>query len=64
MNLDALLRIKADVQGENNIRRLGDSMQGVQGKVKNLQTAVGGLTGALKGLAAGLAVGAFTAFVK
>ena len=64
MNLDALLRIKADVQGENNIRRLGNSMQGVQGKVKNLQTAVGGLTGALKGLAAGLAVGAFTAFVK
>ena len=62
MNLDALLRIKADVQGENNIRRLGNSMQGVQGKVKNLQTAVGGLTGALKGLAAGLAVGAFTAF--
>jgi lambda family phage tail tape measure protein len=64
MNLDALLRIKADVQGENNIRRLGNSMQGVQGKVKNLQTAVGGLTGALKGLAAGLVVGAFTAFVK
>lgn len=64
MNLDALLRIKADVQGENNIRRLGNSMQGVQGKVKNLQAAVGGLSGALKGLAAGLALGAFTAFVK
>ena len=64
MNLDALLRIKASVDGENNIRRLGNSMQGVQGKVKNLQAAVGGLSGALKGLAAGLAVGAFTAFVK
>jgi lambda family phage tail tape measure protein len=64
MNLDALLRIKASVDGENNIRRLGNSMQGVQGKVKNLQAAVGGLSGALKGLAAGLALGAFTAFVK
>jgi len=64
MNLDALLRIKASVDGENNIRRLGNSMQGVQGKVKNLQAAVGGLSSALKGLAAGLALGAFTAFVK
>lgn len=64
MNLDALLRIKASVDGENNIRRLGNSMQGVQGKVKNLQGAVGSLSGALKGLAAGLALGAFTAFVK
>ena len=64
MNLDALLRIKASVDGENNIRRLGNSMQGVQGKVKNLQAAVGGLSGALKGLAAGMALGAFTAFVK
>jgi hypothetical protein len=60
MNLDALLRIKADVQGENNIRRLGNSMQGVTGQVKNLQNAVGGLaggfgvlTGALTALAAG-----------
>lgn len=60
MNLDALLRIKADVQGENSIRRLGNSMQGVTGKVKNLQMAVGGLaggfgalTGALTALAAG-----------
>jgi len=64
MNLDAMLRIKADVQGENNIRRLGNSMQGVQGKVKNLQMAFGGLSGAVKGFAAVLSIGAFTAFVK
>ena len=64
MNLDALLRIKADVQGENNIRRLGNSMQGVQGKVKNLQMAVGGLSGALKGLGVALGVGALAGFAK
>ena len=34
MNMDALLRITADVQGENNIRRLGNSLQGLQGQVK------------------------------
>ena len=64
MNLDAMLRIKADVQGENNIRRLGNSMQGVQGKVKNLQMSFGGLSNAVKGFAAVLSIGAFTAFVK
>jgi hypothetical protein len=32
LNMDAMLRIKADVQGENNIRRLGNSMQGLQGQ--------------------------------
>jgi hypothetical protein len=64
MNIDALLRIKADVQGENNIRRLGDSMQGVTGKVNNLKTAVGGLSASFKALGAALALGAFTAFIK
>lgn len=64
MNLDAMLRIKADVQGENNIRRLGNSMQGVQGKVKNLQMSFGALSGAVKGFAAVLSIGAFSAFVK
>jgi len=64
MNLDALLRIKADVQGENNIRKLGNSMQGVTGKVSNLKTAVGGLSASFKALGAALAVGAFTAFIK
>ena len=64
MNLDALLRIKADVQGENNIRRLGNSLQGVQGKAKNLQMSFGALSGAVKGFAAVLTAGAFSAFVK
>ena len=59
MNIDSLIRIKADVQGENNIRRLGNSMQGVQGKVKNLKMAVGGLSTAFKALGAALAIGAF-----
>jgi len=64
MNLDALLRIKADVQGENNIRKLGNSMQGVTGKVNNLKMAVGGLSASFKALGAALAVGTFTAFIK
>lgn len=50
MNLQALLRIRADVQGENNIRRLGNSMQGVEGRVKNLNLAMAGLRGGIGGL--------------
>lgn len=50
MNMDAMLRIKADVQGENNIRRLGNSMQGVEGRVKNLNLAMAGLRGGIGGL--------------
>ena len=68
MNMDALLRIKADVQGENNIRRLGNSMQGLQGQVKNaalgfnsLKGAVGGFAGVIAGSAI---VGGLTAIVK
>jgi lambda family phage tail tape measure protein len=53
------LLINANVSGENNIRRLGNSMQGVQGKVNNLKMAVGGLSTAFKALGAALAVGAF-----
>jgi tape measure domain-containing protein len=36
MNLDALLRIKAQVAGRQEIERLGNSMQGVEGRAKNL----------------------------
>lgn len=50
MNLQALLRIRADVQGENNIRRLGNSMQGVEGRIKNLNLAMAGLRGGIGGL--------------
>lgn len=68
MNLDALLRIKADVQGENNIRRLGNSLQGLQGQTKNAAMAFSSLKGAIGGFAAAIAgsaiVGGLTAIVK
>ena len=68
MNMDALLRIKADVQGENNIRRLGNSMQGLQGKAKNAALAFNGLKGAVAGFGAAILgsaiVGGLTAIVK
>ena len=56
--------IAAKTVGEQGIKRLGNSMQGVQGKVKNLQIAVGGLNGALKVFAGVMAAGAFTRFIK
>jgi lambda family phage tail tape measure protein len=68
MNMDAMLRIKADVQGENNIRRLGNSLQGLQGQAKNaamgfnsLKSAVGGFATAIAGSAI---VGGLGAIVK
>lgn len=68
MNLDALLRIKADVQGENNIRRLGNSMQGLQGQAKNAVMGFNSLKGAVAGFGAVIAgsavVGGLTAIVK
>ena len=56
--------IAAKTVGEQSIKRLGNSMQGAQGKVKNLKIAVGGLNGALKVFAGVLAAGAFTRFIK
>jgi hypothetical protein len=68
MNLDALLRIKANVQGENNIRRLGNSMQGLQGQVKNAASGFSNLKGAVAGFGAAIAgsaiVGGLSAIVK
>ena len=68
MNLDALLRIKADVQGENNIRRLGNSLQGVQGQAKNAVLGFNSLKGAVAGFGAAIAgsaiVGGLTAVIK
>ena len=68
MNMDAMLRIKADVQGENNIRRLGNSMQGLQGQVKNAALGFTNLKGAVGGFAAAIAgsaiVGGLSAIVK
>jgi len=68
MNMDALLRIKADVQGENNIRRLGTSMQGLQGQAKNAAAGFNSLKGAVAGFGAAIAgsaiVGGLSAVVK
>jgi len=68
MNMDAMLRIKADVQGENNIRRLGNSMQGLQGQVKNAALGFNSLKGAVAGFGAAIAgsaiVGGLSAVVK
>ena len=68
MNMDAMLRIKADVQGENNIRRLGNSMQGLQGQAKNAALGFNTLKGAVGGFAAAIAgsaiVGGLTAVIK
>ena len=68
MNKDAVLKIKADVQGENNIRRLGNSMQGLQGQVKNAQLSFNGLKSSVAGFASAIAgtaiVGGLAAVVK
>jgi hypothetical protein len=68
LNLDAMLRIKADVQGENNIRRLGNSMQGLQGQAKNAALGFNALKGAVVGFGAAIAgsaiVGGLGAIVK
>jgi tape measure domain-containing protein len=58
MNLEALLRIRANVQGENNIRRLGNSLQGLQGQAKNAAMALSGLRAGVGGLI-GLVGGGF-----
>ncbi len=68
MNLDAMLRIKADVQGENSIRRLGNSMQGLQGQAKNAALGFNNLKSAVAGFGAAIAgsavVAGLTAVVK
>jgi lambda family phage tail tape measure protein len=61
MNLDAMLRIKADVQGENNIRRLGNSLQGLQGQAKNAALGFNSLKGAVAGFGAAIAGSAIVA---
>jgi|TARA_B100000085_G_scaffold83854_1_gene75660 hypothetical protein len=58
------LLIDAKTKGENNIKRLGNSMQGVEGKAKNLGMAVRGVGTAFKALFAAAAVAGFTRFVK
>jgi hypothetical protein len=68
LNMDAMLRIKANVQGENNIRRLGNSMQGLQGRAKNAALGFNSLKGAVAGFGAVIAgsaiVGGLGAMIK
>jgi hypothetical protein len=68
LNMDAILRIKANVLGENNIRRLGNSMQGLQGRAKNAALGFNSLKGAVAGFGAVIAgsaiVGGLGAMIK
>jgi len=54
MNMDALLRIKADVQGANQIVALNRGLQSVEGIAKGVTGAMRGLTGAAGGLSGAL----------
>ncbi|NBT51794.1 MAG: hypothetical protein EBV86_10940 [Marivivens sp.] len=56
--------VSAGVTGQNDIKRLGNSLQGVQGKAKNLGMAVKGVGLAFKALFAAAAIGGFSAVVK
>jgi lambda family phage tail tape measure protein len=64
LNLDAALKITANVVGENNIRRLGNSMQGLEGQIKNTSQAAGLLVMGIKGLAAAAVTGGIVALAK
>lgn len=56
--------VSAGVTGQNDIKRLGNSLQGVQGKAKNLGMAVKGAGLAFKALFATAAVGSIIAIGK
>ncbi len=64
MNAKFGMLISAKTTGANDIKRLGNSMQGVQGKAKNLGMAVRGVGLAFKGLFAIAAVGGIVALGK
>ena len=68
MNSDTVLRIKAEVQGENNIRRLGGSLRGLQGQAKSAAMSFTALKSAVAGFGAAIAgsaiVGGLGAIVK
>ena len=55
--------ISAKTTGANDIKRLGNSMQGVQGKAKNLGNAVKGVGTAFKALFAAAAIAGFSRLV-
>jgi lambda family phage tail tape measure protein len=64
MNMEAMLKITANVAGENNIRRLGNSMQGLEGRIKNASLATNLLYTGLKSLAAVAVTGGVVALAK
>ena len=54
MNLDALLKITARVDGANNIDTLNRGLHSVEGTAKGVTTAMRGMTGAASGLSGAL----------
>lgn len=68
VNMDALLRIKADVVGQNNIVRLGGSLQGLKKQAEGVSSGFNGLKGSVEKFGAAIAgsaiVGGLTAVVK
>ena len=57
------LLIAAKTAGTAGIKRMGNSMQGLQGRVKNLRNTVFTLNNAFKAMAVFLAAGTATRFV-
>ena len=53
-NMDALLKITAQVDGANNIVSLNRGLQSVEGTAKGVTTAMRGMTGAASGLSGAL----------
>ena len=58
------LVVAAKTVGAGSIKRLGNSMQGVQGRVKNLRLAMMGLNKAFGALGLIISGGAFVGLVK
>ena len=54
VNMDALLKIRADVQGTNNIVALNRGLHSVEGTAKGVTAAMRGMTGAAAGLSGAL----------
>jgi len=53
-NMDALLKIRTDVQGTNNVVALNRGLQSVEGTAKGVTGAMRGMTGAAAGLSGAL----------
>ena len=64
LNLDAALKITASVAGENNIRRFQNSLQGLEGRIKNTSMAADLLVSGIKGLAAAAVTGGVLGLAK